>query len=290
MTSRNSDKTVQRLDDFRKSLTRPPIERRSFVTYLDVGKTTFEEKAHQLLKDLQHDRGFGKITVRKHWEFSIQERPGGVLVPKGKVTNILRLERNGAPDRANAALELVPPRDDRPAEFMIGHKRDDDSPTTFEDLRGEIEAILPGVLEVLGVKGPLGLMLRYTNKITHDRYPNLWVKPGHVQLSDLFKIFGAGSGGHTFRVPFRVEYGEQAPCVGDISKKDPKADLDYLATAETMEKKGFAFHVVLTYSSLKSRIKYTEKTFWPALDWAHFLILKSFNDVFADKALTEFQT
>lgn len=289
MTVEDPENPDMSLEEFRKSLTRPPIERRSFVTYLDVDKPTFDQKANQLLERLQQKRDFGNITVRKHWEFSVQERPGGILVPKGKVTNILRMERDSGSDMANAVVELVPPRDGRPAEFMVGHKRNDESPTVFEDLRSEIDAILPDVFEILEVKGNQGLMLRYTNKVTHDRYPNLWVKPGHVKLSDLFKIFGTGTGGHTFRVPFRVEYGEQAPCVGNPTQKDPHAGLDYLATAEATEKKEFAFLVVLTYSSLRSRVEYTTKTFWPALDWAHIMILKSFNDVFADKAMAEFK-
>lgn len=290
MSSADSNQDQMGSEEFRKAFTSPPIERRSFVTNLAVDKNVFEENAKPLLQSIQDERGYGKISVRKHWEFSIEERAGGVLVPKGKVSNILRMEREGNSEQPNAVIELAPPRGDRPAEFMVGHHRKDESPSVFEDLRREIQAVLPETMHAFGLKDLQGIMLRYNNIISHNRYPNLWSQPDQVKLSDLFKIFGTGSSGHTFKVPFRVEFAEQAPKVGDISQIDPLASLEYRASAEATEKKEFAFLVVLTYSTLQSKVKYLPKDFWPALDWAHLMVLKSFKDSFAQKALSEFQT
>jgi hypothetical protein len=290
MSSADSDQNQMNLEEFRKAFTNPPIERRSFVTYLDVDKTVFEENAKSLLQKIQDERGYGKISVRKYWEFSIEERAGGVLVPKGKVTNILRMEREGNSERPNAVIELVPPRGDRPAEFMVGHHRKDESPTIFDDLRRELEAVIPETMNAFGLKDLQGIMLRYKNKIARNRYPNLWSQPDQVILSDLFEIFGSGSGKHTYKVPFRVEFAEQAPKVDDISQMDPNASVEYRASAEATEKKEFAFLVVLTYSTLQSKVKYSLEDFWPALDWAHLMVLQSFKDSFAQKALLEFQT
>ncbi|MEX2607933.1 MAG: hypothetical protein WD708_11355 [Kiritimatiellia bacterium] len=278
------------LEAFREAFTRPPIVRRSFVTNLNVERNVFEENAKPLFEQIQGERGYDKITVRNHWEFSIEERPGGLLVPKGKVTNILRMMRSGNSQYPNAVIELVPPRDTRPAEFMVGHQRNDENPTVYEDLRQEIEAVMPKVAHVFGIKGCQGMMLRYRNRIAQSRYNNLWKNPHRVTLSDVFKIFGSGTHGHTFQVPFRIEFSEQSPSMGDFSLPDPRATVAYLATAEATEQKNeFAFDVVLTYSTLQSKLIYSEKDFWPALDWAHNMVLWSFKESFSEKAIQEFQ-
>jgi len=263
-------------DQFKK----PPVVMRRFVTRLDVSRELFDEKALPLMEEIQVAGKFDRKQMKEQWDFHL-ELKNKAPRPKVRLTHSPVLVREASTGRPQTALELFPPVDGKPAEFILEQDRSDESGSRFEDLESECQAWLPLIMARFEVQRLGGFLLEYRNEIRRERYPVFWESEKKLILGKLLWLFQNNPGPGNFVTPFSVDF-NTATSLGNAS------NIRFQMQTMQVGKQDFALAATLAYSSLARQENGAIEEFWSEMTAAHGLIFDNFVRQFAPGALEEF--